>query len=101
MLAHAVREFGFDLPQVQPSFFLKKGKIIRMGHEPMRLEILNDIDGVRFEECYRQRRTARLGDLKINFISLPQLLKNKRAAGRQKDLADVEALTRPARKKRR
>ena len=64
-----------------------------MGYEPMRLEILNEIDGVSFQECYRHRRRAKVGDLRINFIALPQLLRNKRASGRQKDLADVEALT--------
>src|SRR5271155_5400486 len=91
-LTRALREFGFDLPAVQPALFLRKGKIIRMGHEPMRLEILNEIDGVSFQECYSRRRIASLGRLKINFIALPQLLKNKRASRRQQDLADVEAL---------
>ena len=90
-LVVALREFGFDLPKVKPALFLQKGKIIRMGYEPMRLEILNEIDGVSFEECYKQRRRAKLGALRVNFIDLPQLLKNKRASRRQKDLADVEA----------
>jgi len=92
-LVSALREFGFDLPQLKPSLFLRKGRIIRLGCEPMRLEILNEIDGVSFEECYRHRRRSRVGNLRINFIALPQLLRNKRASGRQKDLADVEALT--------
>ena len=91
-LVRALREFGFDLPRVKPALFLRKGKIIRMGYEPMRLKILNEIDGVSFEECYPRRRIASLRGLKVNFIALPQLLKNKRATGRQKDLADVEAL---------
>jgi hypothetical protein len=99
-LARALREFGFDLPAVKPALFLRKGKIIRLGHEPMRLEILNEIDGVTFHECYKRRRIARLGRLKINFIALPQLLKNKRATLRQKDLADVEALA-PKRHRRK
>ncbi len=92
-LVQALRAFGFDLPKLKPELFLRKGKIIRMGHEPMRLEILNDIDGVSFVECYDRRRVARLGGLKINFIDLPELLTNKRASRRQKDLADVEGLT--------
>lgn len=91
-LTQALREFGFDLPAVKPALFLRRGKVIRMGHEPMRLEILNEIDGVSFQECYKHRRVAKLGELKINFIALDQLLKNKRATMRQKDLADVEAL---------
>lgn len=92
-LVSALREFGFDLPRLKPSLFLRKGRIVRMGYEPMRLEIINEIDGVRFEECYRRRRRSRIGDLRVNFIDLAHLLKNKRASGRQKDLADVEALT--------
>ena len=92
-LVAALREFGFDLPKLQPALFLEKGKIIRLGYEPMRLEILNEIDGVTFNECYRHRRIASIGGLRICFIDLKRLLKNKRASGRQKDLADVEALT--------
>jgi len=99
-IVRALREFGFDLAKLKPELFLRKGKIVRMGHEPMRLEILNEIDGVSFGECYRHRRTARLDDLKINFIDLPQLLKNKRASRRPQDLADIAALTsKPLRKK--
>ena len=99
-IVRALREFGFDLPKLKPGLFLRKGKIVRMGYEPMRLEILNEIDGVGFRECYRQRRMARLGGLKINFIDLPQLLKNKRASRRPQDLADIAALTsRPRSKK--
>jgi predicted nucleotidyltransferase len=71
-LSVALREFGFNLPRVRPALFLKKGKIIRMGYEPMRLEILNAIDGVTFEECYQKRRRVSLGGLKIDFIALPQ-----------------------------
>jgi len=44
-LVSALRQFGFDLPQLKPALFLKKGRIVRLGYEPMRLEILNEIDG--------------------------------------------------------
>jgi hypothetical protein len=77
----------------KPELFLRKGKIVHMGHEPMRQETLNEIDGVSFGEWYRQRRIARFDDLKTNFIDLPQLLKNKCASRRPQDLADIAALT--------
>ena len=95
LLTRVLREFGFNLPEVTPELFLNKGRIVRMGHEPMRLEVLNEIDGVTFEECYLNRVEADLGGQKINFVALSQLLQNKRASGRLKDLADVEALTGP------
>ena len=63
--------------------------------------LINERDGVSFEECYRHRRRSRVGNLTVNFIALPQLLRNKRASGRQKDLADVEALTVKAPRSRR
>ena len=92
-MAKVFREFGFNLPEVTPQLFLNKGRIVRIGHEPMRLEVLNEIDGVTFDECYANRIETELGGQKINFIALPQLLKNKRSTGRIKDMADVEALT--------
>jgi predicted nucleotidyltransferase len=98
-LVTAFREFGFASARVSPALFLKKGKIIRMGSEPMRLEVLNEIDGVSFNECFEHRRVTKLANLKINFIDLPRLLKNKRASGRLKDLGDVEALLRKTKRK--
>jgi hypothetical protein len=91
-IVRALKEFGFHIPDVTPELFLEKGRIVRMGNEPMRLEILNEIDGVTFDECYARRIEVSLGDDTVNFIALDELLKNKRATGRMKDLADVEAL---------
>jgi predicted nucleotidyltransferase len=97
-LTRVFQEFGFNLPEVTPELFLNRGRIVRMGHEPMRLEILNEIDGVTFDECFANRVEVELSGHKINVIGLPQLLRNKQASGRLQDLADVEALTGPAKK---
>jgi hypothetical protein len=91
-LAKCLQEFGFDLPEVNPGLFLGKEKIIRMGVTPVRIEIIMEIDGVEFEECYPRRVFADLEDFTAPFISLPDLIANKRASGRHKDLADVEQL---------
>ena len=64
-----------------------------MGSPPVRLEILTSIDGVEFEPCYSRRVMGRLDGVSINFISLEDLKHNKKAAGRAKDLADLEELT--------
>ena len=63
-----------------------------MGNPPLRIEILTSIDGVEFEQCYRNRKTEDIDGVEINFISLPDLKKNKTASGRLQDLADVENL---------
>lgn len=93
-LVAAYRAFGFDLPELSPAMFTIPDNVIRLGVEPVRLEVLTSISGVSFAEAYPRRFEVVTGDLKIPFISLADLLKNKTAAGRLKDQADVEALRR-------
>jgi hypothetical protein len=87
-----LKDFGFDHPELTPELFLQKNKIIRMGHPPMRLEISTGISGVEFEECYNSRIVDTLDDVEVSIIDLPHLKVNKKAAGRLKDLADLENL---------
>ncbi len=94
-LVGAFKKFGFDVPELKESLFLRKGKMVRVGRPPMRLEVLNDISGVSFDECYTSRVTDVIEGIQLHFIDLPHLLANKRASGRAKDLADVENLQGP------
>lgn len=84
--------FGLRTPDLDTALFMDEGKIIRVGSEPMRLEVLNKISGVDFDECYRNRETILIDGVSVNFLGYHELLKNKRAAGREKDLADVAEL---------
>jgi len=91
-MVSVLRDFGFDHPELTPELFLQKNKIVRMGYPPMRLEISTGISGVEFEECYKSRIVDTLDDVEVNIIDLPHLKANKKAAGRLKDLADLENL---------
>ena len=88
----ALKEFGFDLPELKKELFLKESTIVRMGIPPMRLEISTEISGVEFEECYGKRVTDTLDGVPVNIIDLHHLKVNKKASGRLKDLADLENL---------
>jgi hypothetical protein len=88
----ALKEFGFDLPALDPDLFLREDRVIRMGVAPNRIEIQTGIDGVTFADCYPQRVAADLDGVPVWFISLADLKINKRAAGRNKDLADLDNL---------
>jgi hypothetical protein len=88
----ALEEFGFNLPELNPELFLKKNTIIRMGVPPMRLKISTGISGVDFEECYASRIVDLIDGMQVNIIDLQHLKINKKAAGRLKDLADLENL---------
>jgi predicted nucleotidyltransferase len=88
----ALREFGFDLPDLRPEIFLQEHKIIRLGRPPLRIEIATSISGVTFENCYRARLVTQLDGVAVSLIDLEHLKINKRAAGRHKDLDDLENL---------
>jgi len=87
-----LKEFGFDLPELTPELFLKEGQIIRLGVPPVRIEIITTISGVKFSQCYAKRITDKLDGVNVNLICLDHLKRNKKAAGRHKDMADIENL---------
>jgi hypothetical protein len=88
----ALKEFGFDVPELSPGLFLKPDQIIRMGLPPIRLEIVTSISGVNFDECYSERVVDILDGIQVDLISLRHLKINKKASGRFKDLNDLENL---------
>jgi hypothetical protein len=63
-----------------------------MGMPPVRIEIATGISGVRFDECYPTRVVDVLDGVPVNLIDLTHLKINKKAAGRHKDLNDLENL---------
>jgi hypothetical protein len=87
-----LREFGFGSSGLSTRLFEKPGAVIRMGVPPVRIEVQTRISGVAFEECYLQRIVGELDGESVNLIDLEHLKVNKRAAGRSKDLADLENL---------
>ncbi len=92
-LVDTLREFGFDVPELAPDLFLDPDRVIRMGHPPLRIELLTSLTGVGFAECYSSHVVEQLDDgTPIHFIGLEKLKENKRASGRHKDLNDLEHL---------
>ena len=87
-----LKEFGFDIPELNEELFLNENNNVRMGSPPLRIEIITSIDGVEFAECYKNKNVVTIDDIEIDFISLEDLKKNKKASGRYQDLADLENL---------
>lgn len=87
-----LKEFGFNLPELTPELFQEQGQIIRMGVPPVRIEIATTISGVDFAECYKSRVVDVLDEVEVKIIDLANLKINKKAAGRHKDLDDLENL---------
>lgn len=67
-------------------------RVIQLGHPPNRIDLLTAITGVSFEEAWENREPGELDGVPVHFIGRKAFIRNKRAAGRFKDLADVESL---------
>lgn len=91
-VASAFRDFGMPDEAISESLFLETKKVIRMGEPPVRLEVITSASGVDFKECFSNREVFEIDGIPINFISLDDLKKNKRAAGRFRDMEDLEHL---------
>jgi predicted nucleotidyltransferase len=90
----AIKQFGFESLGLTEDDFLDAENIIQLGYPPNRIDLLTDIAGVDFESCFDSRNIIEFEGVEMNFISLDDLIKNKIAAGRLQDLADVEKLKR-------
>jgi len=87
-----LQEFGIGTHDLNAGLFLRDSTILRMGVPPVRIEVLTSISGVTFNECFRERVIGKLDGVDVTLISLNMLKKNKLAAGRFKDLNDLEHL---------
>ena len=91
-LTRVFTDFGMISEDITPELFLNPGNIVRMGVPPVRIEVLNEIDGVDFDECMVNSENGMIDGVPVKLISLPDLKRNKRASGRYKDLEDLEHL---------
>ena len=91
-LVEALRDFGFAGSDLTRDLFLQMDRIVRIGVPPNRIEIQTGIDGVSFSECQPRAAQAELDGVRVHFIALDDLKTNKRASGRNKDLADLDQL---------
>lgn len=85
-------DFGFGSLGLTEHDFLKENYVTQLGYPPLRIDILNAISGVDFDEAYRNKIQGDVDDLSINFINIPEFIKNKESSGRQKDLSDIASL---------
>ncbi len=92
LLLEALQKFGFSSLNLEFKDFKDPDNIIQLGYEPYRIDLLVDVDGVNFEECYERKLATQLDGIYINFLSLNDLIVSKKAGTRLQDQADAEQL---------
>jgi predicted nucleotidyltransferase len=90
----ALKRFGAPLMGVSAADFEKEGDVFQIGVAPMRIDIITRIAGVSFADAYPRAVVTEWEGIRVHVLSLQDLLANKRASGRIKDLADVQLLER-------
>jgi hypothetical protein len=88
-----LEEFGAHDLNVTIKDIMNPDIVIQFGKPPFRIDIFSSIDGVDFDEAFREKFIHDFGNLKdVNFISLSHLIKNKKSSGREKDKFDIQWL---------
>ena len=85
-------QFGFGALGIGLNDLTTPNQVLQMGFPPRRIDLLTSIDGVQFAPAFARRICADVDGQTLNFISLDDFKTNKRATGRNKDLADLDAL---------
>ena len=91
-MLQVLEDFGFGSLDLTVDDFLDTEQVIQLGYPPNRIDLLTDLKGINFKECYSSKVEVTIEDTTINFIDLISLKKNKKATGRHQDLADLENL---------
>ncbi len=92
-LKSALIEFGFNSEDLPDDVFKTPGNIITFGVEPVRVDILNEIDGIGFDDAWNNHVQGKYGNTVVNFIGKNDLIKNKTSTKRLQDKADAQNLT--------
>lgn len=85
-------DFGFSSIGILIEDLTTEDQVIQLGQPPLRIDLLTSIDGVTFKEVWGNRINREVDGLTVNLISFDDLIKNKKAANRRKDNADIEGL---------
>jgi hypothetical protein len=90
----ALVQFGFGELDISLADLTAPGKVIQLGYEPNRIDLMTSITGVSFEDAWDTRVAGDLDGLAVFFIGRAALLRNKESTGRSKDRIDADQLRR-------
>lgn len=100
-IVKALKEFGFESLKLSEKDFSQKGKIIQLGYEPVRIDIITSIQGCSFKQVWKNRTSGIYGKEKVFFIGINELIKNKKISKRKQDKVDLDILLLVRRRKRK
>ena len=93
-LLRVLTEFGFADLNIKAEDLKENDTILQLGVPPMRIDILTGVSGLEFNDAFERRVCGIYHGVPAQFISIPDLINNKKASGRKKDLQDIDWIKR-------
>ena len=91
-IVKSLDEFGFKSLNLSEKDFSQEGKIVQLGYEPVRVDLITSIKGLTFKKVWENKITGPYGKEKVFFIGRDDLIKSKKISKRKIDLADLDIL---------
>lgn len=91
-IVKTLSDFGVQSLGYKEKDFLDENTVIQIGVSPLRIDLLMSISGVVFEEAFKNKEVINLDGIDVFYLHKNDFKSNKRASGRLKDLADLEAI---------
>jgi hypothetical protein len=89
---HSLIAFGAPVADIGETTFTEKGVIFQIGVAPRRIDIITQLSGLEFSAAYRRQETIDVEGLPLPFLCRSDLIKNKKATGREKDRLDADRM---------
>ncbi len=91
-IINALNEFGFKSIDLSERDFSQRGKIIQLGYEPVRVDIITSVQGCSFKQVWENKAMGTYGKERVHFIGINELIKSKKTSDRKQDQVDVDIL---------
>lgn len=91
-LLRALEKFGAPTEGLAEADFLRDDLVVQIGREPSRIDFLTSLDGLSFQDAWDSKVRIEVDGIRVFVLSRDDLIRNKKAVGRTRDLADVEQL---------
>ena len=91
-IIQSLNEFGFGTLGLTAEDFVEEGKVVQLGVPPVRIDLITSITGVQWEQAQSGSVDGFFGDLMVHYVGRDDFITNKKALGRRKDMADLEAV---------
>lgn len=91
-IVKSLGEFGFKSLNLSEKDFSQEGKVVQLGYEPVRVDLITSIKGLTFKKVWENKITGPYGKEKVFFIGRDDLIKSKKISKRKIDLVDLDIL---------